>query len=179
MSTDQSNKGVYRIFIAAPIEKVWSELVKTDEVLPFFFGAVCLRPEGEEAGAPMAMETPDGKYRSVVGKVLEFSPPHRYAHTLKFTNMENAPCTVTYDLKEVEGGVDFTLTTTNVPAGTKTEKSLSQGGPFIVKTLKQLCENGKPSFGTRMMLSMMGMMAPFTPKSCRTEHWSFDRISKL
>ena len=33
------------VMIDAPIETVWSELVKTDEMLPFFFGAVCRTPE--------------------------------------------------------------------------------------------------------------------------------------
>ena len=46
---------------------------------------------------------------SVVGEVLEFSPPHRYAHTMKFTQYEDAPCTVIYELTEVEGGTDFKL----------------------------------------------------------------------
>ena len=32
-----ADKAVYRVVINAPIDKVWAELVKTDEVLPFFF----------------------------------------------------------------------------------------------------------------------------------------------
>ncbi len=46
MTEDISEKAVYRVQIKAPIEKVWSELVKTDEVLPFFFGAVCNTEDG-------------------------------------------------------------------------------------------------------------------------------------
>ncbi|MEM9233733.1 MAG: SRPBCC domain-containing protein, partial [Pseudomonadota bacterium] len=151
-----AEKAVYKILIEAPIDHVWSELIKTDEVLPFFFGAICRLPDGHKVGAPMAMETPNGKYRSVVGKVLEFDPPHRYAHTLKFTHLEEEPCTIIYDLKEVEGGVEFTLTTKNVPISGKTGKSLVQGGPFITKTLKSLAETGRPHFGARMMLAMIG-----------------------
>lgn len=48
-------KAVYRVLINAPIETVWSELVKTDEVLPFFFGAVCQTENGLVAGEPMAI----------------------------------------------------------------------------------------------------------------------------
>ena len=177
MSGKVAEKAVYKVFIAAPIETVWSELVKTDEVLPFFFGAVC-RTTGELAvGKPMAMETPNGKYRSVVGEVLEFSPPHRYAHTFKFTNVDDPPCVVIYELTEVDGGVEFSLITENVPAGTQTEKTMAQGGPFITKTLKEIAETGKPSFGTSMMLSLMGLAAPFTPKSCLSENWSFEKIA--
>lgn len=179
MSDSKSDRQVYKVHINAPIETVWSELVKTDEVLPFFFGSVC-RTTGElGVGAPVAMESPNGKMRSVVGRVLEFDPPHRYAHTFKFTGYEDAPCTVIYDLKEVDGGVEFSLITENVPEGTKTAKGMAQGGPFIVNTFKQVVENGKPAFGTRMMLGMMGLMAPFAPKASKSENWSFETISSL
>ena len=82
-----ADKAIYRVVIDAPIDRVWSELVKTDEVLPFFFGSVCRTPTGSiEVGKPMAMRTPNDKYTGVVGKVLEFDPPHRYSHTLMFTS---------------------------------------------------------------------------------------------
>lgn len=173
------DKAIYKVTINAPIETVWAELVKTDQVLPFFFGSVC-RTTGElEIGAPIAMETKSGKYRSVVGKVLEFSPPHRYAHTFKFTNFDDPPCTVTYELKEVDGGVEFSLTTTNVPVGTKTEQGMAQGGKFIVETFKSVVENGAPSFGGRMMLGMMGLFEPFSPKVSASENWTFEKIQTL
>lgn len=172
-------KNVYKVMIDAPIDLVWSELVKTDEVLPFFFGSVCKTTGELTVGAPMAMETPNTKYRAVVGKVLEFSPPHRYSHTFKFTNFDDLPCTVTYELKQVGDQVEFSLITTNVPEGTKTEKQMAQGGKFIVNTFKSVVETGKPSFGTRMLLGMMGLFAPFTPKVCRSENWTFEKISEL
>ncbi len=173
------NKAVYRVVINAPIETVWNTLVKTDEVLPFFFGAVCRTRNGLHLDAPMAMRTKNGKYTSVVGKVLEFSPPYRYAHTLKFTNLNDDPVVVTYDLKEVEGGVEFSLTTSGAIVGSKTAKSMEQGGPFIVNTFKSVVETGNPGFGAGLMLAMIGLMAPFTPKLCRSEHWTFEVIEKL
>lgn len=175
----KDDKSIYKVTISAPIEKVWSELVKTDEVLPFFFGSVCKTTGEMTVGSPIAMQTTNAKFRSVVGKVLEFSPPHRYSHTFKFTGYEDAPCVVTYDLKEVSEGVEFTLTTSNVPAGTKTEKGMAQGGPFICKTFKAVVENGRPSLGQRLMLGVMGLFEPFTPKVSRSEHWPFEKISKL
>ncbi len=179
MTEKVADKAIYKVLINAPIEKVWSELVKTDEVLPFFFGSVCKTTGDLNSGKAMAMETTSGKYRSVVGKVLEFDPPNRYSHTFKFTAYDDPPCVVTYDLKEVEGGVEFSLITTNVPAGTKTEKGMAQGGSFIVETFKSVVETGKPGFGKRMMLGMMGLFEPFTPKQCKSENWSFEQIDKL
>jgi len=177
--TPMAEKAIYKVFIAAPIETVWAELVKTDTVLPFFFGAVCKTPRELKVGVPMAMQTPSGKNRSVVGTVLEFDPPHRYSHTFIFTNYDDPPCTVTYDLKEVEGGVEFSLITTNVPVGTKTEKSMAQGGKFIVETFKSVVEKGQPSLVGRMMLGVMGLFEPLAPKASRSENWTFDKIEKL
>jgi uncharacterized protein YndB with AHSA1/START domain len=174
-----AERAFYKVTIAAPIETVWNILVKTDEVLPFFFGAICRTPGSLEPGAPIAMETRDGKFRSVVGEVLEFSPPHRYAHTFKFTNMKDAPCTVIYELEEVAGGTEFTLITENVPVGTNTEKSMAQGGSFITQNLKSLVETGRPTMSGKMVMMLGPVLGWFTPRVCRSENWSFDRIRKL
>ena len=175
----KADKAIYKAIIQAPIATVWAELVKTDTVLPFFFGAVCKTTGEIGVGAPIAMQTTSGRYRSVVGTVLEFNPPHRYSHTFKFTGYEDAPCVVTYDLKEVDGATEFTLTTTNVPAASKTEKAMAQGGPFIVKTFKSVVEAGRPSFGGRLLLAVMGLFEPFTPRVSRSENWPFEKIRKL
>ncbi|GAB5487789.1 MAG: hypothetical protein Pars2KO_13590 [Parasphingorhabdus sp.] len=171
-------KTIYSITIDAPIEKVWNELVKTDTVLPFFFGAVCDTP-GLEPGAPIAMRTKDGKNTSVVGEVLEFNPPYRYAHTFKFTYYEDPPCKVTYDLKEVDGGTEFTLITENAIPGSKTEKEMARGSTFIGTNLKALVETGKPLFLGKFVMFIGGLTGFMMPKEARSENWSFDDILKL
>ena len=99
---------MYRVVIKAPIDTVWSELVRTDRPLPFFFGGQYDTP-GLEKGAPFAMRTPDGKYTMVMGEVIEFEPPHRYAHTFRFTTSDDPVSVVRYELKEVAEGTEFTL----------------------------------------------------------------------
>jgi len=167
-----AEKQIYKIVIKAPIETVWNTLVKTDEALPFFFGAHC-KTTGERLapGQPYAMRTPNGKFTSVVGKVLEFSPPHRYSHTLKFTLHDDPACVVSYELKEVTEGTEFSLITENVPAGTKMEKSMAQGTDFILKNIKSVAETGKATFSSQLMLGMMSLMTPLMPKQCRSENW--------
>jgi uncharacterized protein YndB with AHSA1/START domain len=163
---------VYKVVINAPVEVVWNTLVKTDEVLPFFFGSVCQTKDGLKPGRKLRMVTPDRKIAAVVGEVLEFSPPHRYSHTMAFTQyVGEAPATVTYELKEVPGGTEFSLITTNVPAGTKTEKSMAQGGSFIVQNLKSLVETGKPAFSGKMVMMLNPLMGMMTPKVCKIENW--------
>ncbi len=166
----QTPKNMFRVTIDAPIDRVWAELTRTDRVLPFFFNCRC-DTTGLEKGAPIRMRTANGKYTNVVGEVLEFDPPHRYSHTFRFTSLDDPWCKVTYVLKEVDGGTEFTLINEDVPAGTKTEKYMTQGGDFITANLKSLVETGKPTMGGRFALFMMGLMAPFAPKSSRSENW--------
>lgn len=169
-SANSAERTYFRVVIRAPIHKVWAELTRTDAVLPFFFNAVC-KTTTLGVKAPVRMRSKDGKYTSVVGEVLEFEPPYRYSHTFKFTNFDDPPCVVRYQLKEVDGGTEFTLINENVPAGTKTEKYMTQGGTFITQNLKAIVETGKPTAGGRFALFMMGLFAPFTPKICKSENW--------
>lgn len=168
----QRKRHVFSVTIRAPIEKVWETLTKTDSVLPFFFGAKCVTP-GLAVDAPIRMRSADDKYTSVVGKVLEYEPPHLYAHTFRFTTLDDPECMVRYELKSVDGGTEFTLISDNIPVDTKTEKYMVQGSAFIANNLKALVETGKPTASGRFALLMMRLTAFMTPARCRSEHWPF------
>lgn len=172
--TTAAEKSVFKVFIRAPIDKVWAALTRTDAVLPFFFNSVC-KTTGLKEGAPIRMRSKNGKYTSVVGDVLVFEPPHRYSHTFKFTQMDDPWCTVHYVLTEVEGGTEFTLINENVPAGTQTEKYMTQGGDFITANLKAILETGKPTAGGRFILIMISLFSVFTPKRCKSEFWPMEQ----
>jgi len=167
-------KQIYRTVIRAPIGRVWEALTKEGEVLPFFFGSV-LHTTTLAPGAPVRMRSPNGKFTGVVGEVLELDPPHRYSHTFKFTNLDDPLCKVTYELKEIEGGTEFTLITEDVASGTKTEKNMAMGGKMIVVSLKTWVETGKPNFTSRMIMLVNSLTGPFNPKSTRSVHWPLDR----
>ena len=70
----------------------------TDQPLPFFFGAICDTKDGLTLGEKMRMVHLNGKIAMVVGEVLAFEPPHRYAHKFQMTNIDEPPCVVTYEL---------------------------------------------------------------------------------
>lgn len=163
-------KQVYRITIHAPIQRVWDALTRTGEPLPFFFGSV-MHTTTLGPGAPIRMRTPDGKFTGVVGDVLEFDPPRRFSHTFRFTSLDDPACKVTYELEEVGGAVQFTLTSEQITPGSKSEKYMKQGSEFIGSTLKALCETGRPTLKQRLMLAMMAATAFTTPKRSRSEHW--------
>ena len=160
-----------RVVINAPIEKVWNVLTTQNKILPHFFGSVMHTSNGLQAGSMMHMRSPDGKYTAVIGEILECDPPHRFSHTFRFTNLNDPECKVTFDLKEVEGGVELTLLSEQLPVGTKTAKQMIQGSAFITDVLKSVCETGRPSMGKRVLLRIIGMMAFMTPKACRAENW--------
>jgi uncharacterized protein YndB with AHSA1/START domain len=163
---------VHRVIIRATIQQVWDALTTQGQVLPHFFGSV-MHTTGLKPGAQLRMRTPNGRYTGVVGEILECSPPYRFSHTFRFTNLNDPPCKVTYELKEVEGGVEFTLISDAVPCGTKTEGQMAQGGNFITSVLKSVVETGRPSFGYRLLLMLIRMFP--SPAACRSENWPLDR----
>lgn len=165
---------VQRVVIEAPIEKVWETLTQTDVVLPFFFCSV-LKTTRLAVGAPIRMRSPNGKLTGVVGEVVEFDPPRCLAHTFKFTNYDDPLCLVRYELKSIEGGTEFTLTSENVPPGTKTAKQMDAGGKLIVQTLKVYVETGRPAFISRLIGWVNRLSGPFSPRRCRSENWPFEK----
>ena len=163
----------FRVVIRGSIEDVWHEITRTDQPIPAFFNS--RMDVGRLApGSKLAMRTPDGRHTGVVGEITEYDPPHRFAHTFRFTSYDDPECQVIYDLQEVDGGVEFTLTITDLPDGTRTAKQMVQGGAMIVNTLKAVIETGRPTFGTRVLFTLFKLTAPLTPKRCRSEHWPVD-----
>jgi len=171
-------KNITKILIDAPIETVWAELVKTNTPLPFFFGSVC-KTTGLKTGAPIRMQSPNGKNTAVAGTITLFEPPYRYGHTFRFTNLDEPACHVTYELKETPNGTEFSLIQEGAIAGSKTEKSMTGGAVFIVNNLKALVETGKATGKGRMILFMIKLMGPLTPKVCRSENWPMDMDIKM
>ena len=168
------SKEIWRVTIAAPIETVWSVIVATDEVMPQLFGAVCDAPDGLDAGSAFCMRSRNGQVTTVVGQVLDFSPPYRFSHTIHFTqNTGEVPGRTTYELKEVPGGTELTLIAEAV-AGSKTAK-MGRTGPFIVANIKALAETGRPTVLGRLITAMAPLTVRFLPKTARSELWPVGR----
>lgn len=165
-----ARRGVYKTIIKAPIETVWSELVKTAAPRPFFWNARWDAP-AMQPGNPYRMLSKDGKTVAVIGEILEMEPPHRLVTSFRLTALDDPPSKVTYTLSETADGVEFSLTTENVVAGSKSEKSMADGARFIVENLKAYIERGRPTLGARVILALYDVMAPFAPKAMRAENW--------
>lgn len=164
---------VSQVIINAPIQQVWDALTKEGEVLPFFFGTV-MHTTKFAPGAPVRMRSKNGKYTGVVGEVLELDPPHKYKMTFKFTNYDDPVCIVTHELREVEGGTEFTLTAEQVPVGTKTEKQMGGGGKIITSTLKSCVETGKPTALAKFIMISGQLFEFMSPKASLSKNWPME-----
>jgi uncharacterized protein YndB with AHSA1/START domain len=165
-----AERAVYKTLIRAPIATVWSELVNTQKPRPFFWNSSWDTP-GMKAGAPYRMLSKDGRVVAVIGDILEIDPPHRMTTSFRLTSYDEPASRVIYTLKETPDGVEFSLITENIPAGSKSEKSMASGAKFIVENFKAYVETGNVTFGAQMMLAMMDMMAPMAPKALKADNW--------
>ena len=163
----------YKIHIDAPIETVWSELIATTSPRPFFWNSNW-DTKKMAAGSPYRVISTDGKTVAVVGEILEMEPPHRLVTTFRLTSLDDPASKVIYSLNEKDGGTEFTLITEEIPAGSKSEKSMADGAKFITSNFKAFVETGKVTFGARIMLAMFKLMAPLTPKSMSADKWPLD-----
>jgi uncharacterized protein YndB with AHSA1/START domain len=169
-----ADRAVYKVLIKAPIETVWSELIKTSSPRPFFWNSSWDTKEMAPDNS-YRMLSYDGKTVAVVGEILDMEPPYRLVHSFRLTSLDDPASIITYTLKESENGTEFCLVTENVIAGSKSEKSMADGSRFIVDNFKAYMETGKVTFGARMMLAMFRLMAPFTPKSMSADKWPLGR----
>lgn len=167
-------KAIFRIVISGTQEAIFRELTDTDRPLGAIFNAR-MHTTGLEPGARMQMRTVSGDHTIVDGEIVEYDPPRRFSHWHRFTQMDDPPCKVTYELKPVSGGIEVTLTVDDMPLGTKTEKEMQRGGTFMLDTLKAIVETGRPAFGTRAMYWAFGALEFVLPKKTRTEHWPLDK----
>ncbi len=161
---------VFKVVIHADIHAVWNEITRTDAPIKCFFNNR-MDTRSLAPGSKLAMRTVDGAYTGVVGEILEVSPPTRFAHTFRFTNFDDPPCRVVYELRPVDAGTEFVMRIENLTPGTKTAKQMVQGAGLITGTLKNVLENGRPSLGVRMLFVLFKVLGPLTPKKCRSEHW--------
>lgn len=171
---DYAQKQIYKVIIDAPIETVWSELIKTTSPRPFFWNSswdtAAVKP-----GEAFRMLSADKRAVGVVGEFLEMDPPRLLSHTFRLTALDDPPSKVTYTLKETPAGVEFCLITENIVAGSKSVKSMDGGAKFIVENFKAFVETGRATFSARLVNALYALMGPMTPKALRAENWPLKR----
>lgn len=173
----EAKRALFRVVIDGPQERIFEELTRTDGLVPAIFNSRMVTT-GLEPGGRMQMRTASGGHVIVDGEVVEYDPPRKFSHLHRFTNLQDPVVKVTYELEPVAGGVEVTLSVDDLPAGTKTEREMNRGGPFILKNLKAIVERGRPPLSTRLMYAMFGAMEFMLPSSTKAEHWPLEGKGK-
>jgi len=166
-------RAVFRIVIDGPQQAIFDELTSVDRPLGAIFNS-CMATTGLKRGGRIQMRTASGRYTIVEGDILEYDPPHRFVHTHRFTQYDDAVSIVTYELKPVAGGIEVTLTVDDLPLGTRTATEMERGGMFILKNLKAIVETGRPPLATRLMYAMFGAMEFVLPARSKSERWPLE-----
>ncbi|MEP7259704.1 MAG: SRPBCC domain-containing protein [Usitatibacter sp.] len=170
----EKGKALFRVVINGPQQAIFDEITRTDRLLGAIYNAR-MHVTGTQPGAHMQMRTESGKHTLVVGEIVEYDPPRRFAHTHQFTQHGDPSCLVTYELKPVTGGIEVTMTVDDMPLGTRTGKAMASGGQFILDNLKAIVETGRPPLMTRMMYAAMGSMEFVLPAKTKAENWPLDK----
>ena len=133
------DKRVFSVEIDAPIETVWAEITRLDRSQRAYFNHA-LQCE-LRAGSSLRYVGTDGE-ASIVGEVVEVSPPHRFVHTFSFTNLADETSRVTWELESLAGGTRVTIIHSELDRAPQTGEKIVHGWPTIVAQLKTLLEKG-------------------------------------
>ncbi|MEM8657502.1 MAG: SRPBCC domain-containing protein [Pseudomonadota bacterium] len=99
---------VKTIFIQADPQQVWEYLTRKAHIGKWYQPA-----HGDLADGADYTLGKDGK-RTVWGRVLVWTPPHRLVTTFNVGPLEGRETTVTWELKALAGGTQVTLTHTGI-----------------------------------------------------------------
>jgi uncharacterized protein YndB with AHSA1/START domain len=157
----------YAVEIAAPVERVWQEITRTNTRCRPMFGTILvteLRP-----GASLRYRSMDGKHTFVAGEVVEIDPPRKLVHTFVFPNLSDAPTLVTWTLEPAGAGTRVVVTHARFDGETKTFKAVHTSWPKILGLYKHVIETGDVGLGTKLQQGLMGAFCFVLPKSLRTD----------
>lgn len=141
MSTSLKHR--YVIYIRTTPEDLWNAITNPDLTQQYFHNT---RVEsGFAAGSPIdyMLEKDGGTRSALTGEVVEIIPFKRLVHTFLFASADEAPSRVTYEIEEVGDLVKLTLTHDQFDGETETYKSVSEGWPPVLSSLKTLLETGR------------------------------------
>lgn len=157
----------FQIDIKAPIERVWREITKQNEKQRVMFDTMLeaeMRP-----GGTLRYRTVDQKMTPIWGEVVEVDEPRLFAHTFAFSNIDDAPTLVRWELEQEGEVCRVTVTHSRFEGETKTLKSVAKVWPAILGRLKDVVEGRNIPMGMRMQYAMMRWMSFMAPKSMRTD----------
>ncbi len=126
---------VYVTFIASTPERVWDALTDPEETATWWAHRNVSTWKPGDSWQHTRLS--DGGV-DVGGKILEFDPPRRLAHTFSETD---DPSRVTFDVEAVDDSI-VKLTMTHVNLTPEDFAQVNQGWPVVLSSLKSYLETG-------------------------------------
>lgn len=141
---DAMLRHVYELYIRADAATVWRSLTDPEVTGRYFFGT---RIESGFRPGDAITYRREGARPSVAGTILEAVPPHRLVLSWSFTEGEGAddpPSRVTFAIEELGPSVRLTVSHEGFEEETWTFRSVREGWPAVLSSLKSLIETGEP-----------------------------------
>jgi len=135
---------VYEIYIAAAAETVWKALLDGEFTRQYWTHE---NVSDWTAGSPWEHRRADSGKVSILGEVVDASPPHRLVVTwadpsdrLRMAGHSR----VTFEIQPVADMVRLTITHEDLEPGSDMERNITRGWPRVLSSLKLLLETGRP-----------------------------------
>jgi hypothetical protein len=111
-------------------------------------------------GCQLVYRSVDGRVTFIEGVVEEVSPPTRFVHTFRFTDLPEEATRVIWELREEAGRTQVTVIHERLAQRTEHMKRATRGWPTILKSLRGVVETGKLPWGPRFLYGIMRLMGP-------------------
>jgi len=136
---------VYSIYIAASPDRVWRALLD-GEFTRQYWGHDNVSDWKPGSTWEHRTADPNPTVR-ILGEVIDAKPPHRLVVTWAEPADRAAKdrhSRVTFDIEAVGDMVKLTVTHDELEPGSKMERSIANGWPRVLSSLKSLLETGRP-----------------------------------
>ncbi len=132
---------VYVTYIAAAQQRIWDSLIKPEFTRQYWGHD---NVSDWKPGSTWEHRDADGGALKLVGKVTEFTPPHRMVWTWAAPNATEPPSRVTFELEPIDDMVRLTITHDQLVPGSSMDRGIRTGWPRVLSSLKSFLETGKP-----------------------------------
>jgi len=144
--SQEKAKFVYVLYIVSNLEETFNALIDKEITKDYWSRRV--NDSDWKVGSRWAHRDYDNpKLVDIVGKVLEFRPPHRLAVTWALPGDEGNPdktSQVTYELHEMADLLRLKVSHENLDPDSEMWRGITQGWPIVLSSLKTLLETGRP-----------------------------------
>jgi len=134
---------VYEIYIAADEQTVWKALLDGEFTRQYWAHE---NVSDWTPGSPWEHRRADTGAVTILGEVLEASPPTRLVMTwVDPSDRQKARRSrVTFEIQRVADMVRLTITHDDLEPGSEMEQTVTHGWPRVLSSLKSLLETGRP-----------------------------------